>query len=258
MYHYLYHQSLKKSKYNTLVLDIDSRIHKLGLDGTKYRLGSYTSVPESVTQALRDQTNTIVVIGDDELFSQVINQICTQPNSKITIGYIPAFGESNITKSLGISLQGEAVQTLARRRVEDIRVGQVGDLYFIDSLSLYKLPITINHDHMYTTSFTHKKGLVTIHNLPDHSLPKDLILQSNPKDETLEIVFRIVPKGLFKGKTEPYVDSIFSAKHITIESSQNRAKTVEIDGYIKIKTPLTVGVRKEPLKIIVGKDRLFS
>lgn len=257
MYHYLYHQALKKSKFNALVLDIDSRIHKLGLDGTKYRLGSYTSVPESVTQALRNERNTLVVIGDDTLFSQVVNQVCTHPHAEITIAYIPAFTESNITRSLGIPLGGEAVQTLAQRRVEYLKVGQIGDLYFIDSVAISKLPITINYGRNYQTSFNHKHGLVTIHNLPDSTLPTEHHIVSDPRDDMLEVVFRVVPKGLFKGKTEPHINSVFHAKDISITNEQQRNKPVMLDNHLTIKTPLTIGVRREPIRMIVGKSRLF-
>lgn len=257
MYHYLYHQLLKKSKYNKLVLDIDSRIHKLGLDGTKSRLGSYTSIPESVAQALRDRTETLVVVGDDHLLSDVINQLCTQDSSHITLAYIPAFKESNITKSLGIPVGGEAVQTLARRRVEPITVGCVGDVFFIDALTLSKLPIVIEHDDTYRTSFTHKHGIITIHNLPDHTLPQKYHIQSNPKDSIFEVVFKIVPKKLIGRSPDPSIDSIFHAESISITGLQNRIKPVIVDGHTTIKTPLSVGARKDPLNIIVGKNRLF-
>ena len=54
------------------------------------------------------------------------------------------------------------------------------------------------------------------------------------------------------------MDSSLPCKTVKISSLYVREIAVIADGYIKLKTPLTVGVRGKAFKIIVGKNRLID
>lgn len=150
------------------------------------------------------------------------------------------------------------VEVLAGRIIKTLDVGVAGKKYFIDSLVVKSQKVAFIINKSFTLSPNSNITQTKIHNLKDYSLPRKTNRQIDPQDETLNISFITDKRNLLFQRDKPKVDSSLPCKTVKISSLDAREIAVLADGYIKLKTPLTVGVQGRAFKIIVGKNRLID
>lgn len=242
---------------------IEARIIDLGIDGKKKRLNILENMAELVKEIIDKEAETIVAVGNDQTFTQMINVVadlcCSfyvarytsdrdeqrgSRSVKITLGYIPIAKPNKIAKSLGIPSGELACEVLSSRLVETIDLGKVNHSYFFSSLET-EGEVVLSSGRYRIIPLENQK--INIYNFA-----ADIFNASNPKDGILEAV---ISSPSFLGLTR---DSLFPIKKIKINSQIGKEPvSVKVDQNRILKTPLSVEVLPKKLRVIVGRERQF-
>jgi len=255
MYYYIYHPDLKKTKHSKLIIDIETKLNKLGLDGKTIKLGAYASLEERIQELDFTSQDTLVVVGDDELFFNTINLIGSERHKPV-LGYIPIFQDSNLTQNLGLPAGDKSVMVIANRRIENLDLGQVGEDFFLESVKILGPGVELKLNGKFKTQSPLGIGEIEILNLKDLMIDLNQQKQVNPRDGQLEVVFIENKKSLFRNQTKK-INSFFRCKKIYVKSINGEVDLL-VDNYITKKTPQEVIISKNKLKMIVGKNRLIA
>jgi len=244
MHIYIYDYFLKQKKYEKIVAKIETRLTDLGLNGKNCHVGPLKSLRSIVADEIKNNPKTVVAVGDNNTLSQTIN--ATKESGAI-IGFIPVGTNSSIAKTMGIENEDQACNILSARLIETIDMGVINDEYFISSAKIPSQGTIIEINGQYTLEPV-GQGIVKITNLGTGE-PFD---QHNPRDGMLEIEIEIKQKGMLTNKVD---QSFIQSRRLIINNLKQ--KNFIIDESVEIKTPAEIGVIKNGLSLIVGKNRLF-
>ncbi len=251
-YFYLYDSYLQDKNYSNQLIRLETALTDLGLQGKIGRLTLLKSIRDLIDSALRDNSDTIVVVGNDITFSQTAEIVAKYP--KITLGFIPLGQDRQILASLlGIPVGLLACHTLSSRITKQIDVGKINNQFFIQSVAAQgRFNLECESHYRLSTAEPHN---LKICNLDLWGEPKNN--HSNPADNLLEII--LTPQKdsswLASFKKQPALQpTILPLKNLLLEASGDNI-TLLVDGHKVLKTPATVTVANEKLKIIVGRGR---
>jgi len=290
MYYYLVDPSKFEGKnfefYQTQLLALLGEYH---VAGEVARVTKLRTVGDLVATAFSRGVSTLVVVGDDETFNQVVGVCKGKP---VTLGYVPINDSSEVAQVFGIRSLEEAVATIAKRRVVNLDLAKVGENYFIAALNFGFLPekfftaapnepmpgwfsslrafsaiapqeVTLTFDGNF--SATSKLLAGSIINVRDHSSVNPEVSLGDPRDQLLDAVmtgelskfqaFRY--RKLLADKSYEAVPggSVVHAKTIEIKSPEGLP--IYLSGRIIAHTPVTVTIGNQTLRVIVGKERQF-
>ncbi len=243
---YIYDDFLNKSRYNRAINRIEIRLTDLGLNGKIIRLGTIKNIKSLIQQEVRNGAKNIIAVGNNSTANKVASALVDDKLSDlfskdILFSLIPIGENQSIANALGIKNEAEACNIILARRIEKIDIGQAGRYYFLNKAEIKKSLINVDFSEQYNLEIP-KKSSLSIYNLNDN--PK---LKANnklkPNDGALDM--------FITGKSGDY--SYFSVEKIKISGPGQ----LILDNSIKINLPINVGVIRNKLKIIVGKDRLF-
>jgi len=245
MHVYVYDDYLNKSKYNRIINRVEIRLTDLGLNGKILRLAGIKNIKAAIQNEIRIGAKTIVAVGNNQTVNKIIGAIINDDiygdfQKKTLLGIIPIGNDNSIATSFGIKNTEEACNILLARRVEKIDLGLAGKNYFLNEVSIQSQGATLEFDD-YSIE-TMEKGEIKIINLLKD---KDEDIKSNPHDGMLDIIIKT------KKKDRTY----FNSKKFKIV---NPSEKLIVDGIVEIDTPAEIGVLKDRVNIIVGKDRLFE
>ncbi|MFA4818261.1 MAG: diacylglycerol kinase family protein [Patescibacteria group bacterium] len=254
-YFYLYDSYLQDRSYSNQLIRLETTITDLGLQGKVGRLTLLKSIRDLIENALRDNTDTIVVVGNDITFSQTAEILALHP--KITLGFIP-LGPTNQTLAylLGIPLGILACHTLSSRIVEKINLPKINNQSFIKSAEAQGVA-TFNCENHYQLSVSYPH-YYKICNLDVWGESDQAI--SNPKDGLVEVVLTPhKPKSWWNKfkKTPASSPTVLPLKNVRLDAVGDSLSLL-IDGHRVIKTPATVVATGDYLRVIVGRDRKFK
>lgn len=248
-YFYFIDTFVSNKKYQTQLNQIENRLMQLGINGHTERLTMLKSLREMVESAIKHEAKTIIAIGNDDTVSKMMSFL---PNHPVTFGVIPVGEPNTIADKLGIPHGLPACDALSARITTKIDLGRVNNSYFISSLAL-PAGQTVSMDFgTYHISTLTPTSTIHICNINGHAS------KSDPTDGKLEAVVQEsrVPGGWFSKKPKYTTHSVFPLKKVKI-TSKHHSLPVIADGQLMIKTPVTVEVAPQKLKVIVGKNRMF-
>lgn len=260
MYLYLYDNFLNASKYHKLLSRTETRLTDLGIGGKISRLSPLKNLQNLIMDEVRFGVKTIIVVGNDETVSMVINNIVHCEN--IAFGIIPIGDANGIAENLGIPRGELACDIISSRRIKKIDLGRVNNIYFISGINIAcENQITLQCEDSYTIIPQTRACLVHIYNLKPHGMefvekntffkPNDGFLEACilPRHQTSRTIF-----GL-KKKNKNITDSIVPFKKISVLSKKNI--TITTDGKKILKPPVDIEVVPHKLTVIVGKHPFF-
>ncbi|MFA6410300.1 MAG: diacylglycerol kinase family protein [Candidatus Buchananbacteria bacterium] len=254
MYLYLYDSFLNNKKYNSLLARIETRLTDLGIGGKIYRLSPLRNVNDLLADEVKHGIKTVIVVGDDKTFTQIINAVA---KLDIILGFIPVGNENKIAQMLGIGSPDQACETIAARIVEKVDLGQANGTFFLSNITVSAGDVTIECENNYRIK-PQGNDQVCICNLrPILANAQNQTNYFNPQDGHLEILIQPITswfENAFK-KSAQLKKSIIPFKKIAIKSKTSLS--VITDGQRVLKTPVEVEIATEKLKIIVGKKRMF-
>jgi len=245
MHVYIYDEYLNKTKYNRAINRLEIRLTDLGLNGKIIRLGGIKNIKGTIQNEIKLGAKTIIAVGNNQTVNKIIGAIIDTEiygdfQKKTLLGLVPIGDDNSIAASFGIKNIDEACNILLARRVEKIDLGLVGNYYFLNQASIQSLGTTIEIDD-YSLEIM-EKGEVRIINLLSDQ--KETI-KSNPHDGKLDILIR----------TRKRDESLITVKNLKVSNPQEK---LIVDGVVEINTPVQVGIMKDKVSVIVGKDRLFE
>ncbi len=253
MYVYLYDQFLKEKRFSEALKLIETRLTDYGIAGRIIRLQHFTSPETIIAEAVRKGAKTIVVVGNDITFAKVLSRGAAYP---VTYGFIPIGPENSIASVLGIPVNAEAADVLARRRKVFLDAGWFNNRFFISQLHIPPHPITVEYDERFkVSSATAKMELVVCNLQPYYWQRQGREMIVHPQDGKLEAFVRpVVKSGWFK--REEFEDpSIFPFEEMVVESKT--PFLVEADGKTSKESKITIKLSRSQIEMIVGKERKF-
>lgn len=257
MYLYLYDSFLNDKKYASLLAKIETRLTDLGIGGKIFRLSPLRNVSELINDEARAGAKTIVVVGNDKTFTQIINLAA---KTDVTIGIIPVGPDNKIANSLGIHSPESGCSVLAARTIEKIDLGRANGTYFLSNLTLSPGDVTIECEEQYKITPQIQQQISICNLKPATADSFSVGNYFNPKDGMLEILIqplKPIARGLGQlfRRSSGSSNSIIPFKKIAIRSRDS--VNVLTDGQRILKTPVEIEIVPKKLKIIVGKDRIF-
>ncbi len=252
-YFYLYDSYLQDKKFSNQLIRLETTLADLGIQGKIGRLTLLKSMRDLIEGGLRDNTDTVVVVGNDTTFSQAAEVIAKK--TKTTMGFIP-LGEKNQTLAdlFGIPIGLLACHTLSSRIIAQIDLGKINNQFFIRSVAGEGLA-SIDCDGQYQINLD-SPHFIKICNLD--SWPDQTQFVSDPQNNLLEVILAPKQMGSWWGskKNKPSA-SLLPLKTFKISSLEKDELTLIVDGHKIVKTPVVLNVAVEKLRIIVGRNRLF-
>src|SRR3989338_7559622 len=127
MYYLIFDSFASKPKYQKTVAQIEGRFVDLGLKMNVIKLNLLRSLKETIEEGVKKGVQTVVAVGDDSLFTKLINLAA---DKKIVVGFIP-LRPSRITSLLGIPEGEAACSIISARRTAVLDLGKINNLYFV-------------------------------------------------------------------------------------------------------------------------------
>lgn len=251
MHYYIYDNFLKGKKYQRAVMRIEARLTELGMKGKVARISLLRNIRDAVREAARANATTIIAVGSDKTFSEVLNSL---PDFSVVLGYIPISPDSYFGDLLGIPPQEFACDILANRIITQVDVGQVGDKYFLSGVDLQKHPESLECDHTYSIKPQFGYQNISVYNIAPQIFSQPALV--DPSDGRLATVVTDDPpfwRQLF-GR-EPNKPSVISVKHVSINNPT--PIPLMIDRAVPMQGPTTITLAAKKIKVIVGKERQF-
>lgn len=249
MYLYLYDSFLNNKKYGKLLAKIETRLTDLGVGGKIFRLSPLRNTTELLNDEVKNGVKTVVVVGNDKSFTEVIN-VATKLD--VTLGIIPVGSGNTIAKMLGVNSPDEACNIIAARIVEKMDLGKANGIYFLSSISVTVGQVTIECENKFRLK-PQSQDQVSICNLKPAYARASSEGHFNPRDGMLEVLVQSASRGLFRNKATQ--QSVVPFKEVAIRSRESLP--VITDGKKVLKTPVQVKIIPKKLRVIVGKGRMF-
>ncbi|MFA5184560.1 MAG: diacylglycerol kinase family protein [Patescibacteria group bacterium] len=245
MHVYIYDDYLNKGKYHKTINRLEIRLTDLGLNGKIIRLGGIKNIKGTVQNEIRLGAKTIIAVGNNQTVNKIIGAIIDTDlygdfQKKTLLGIIPIGDDNSIAASFGIKNEAEACNILLARRIEKIDLGLVGNHYFLNQATIQSADTTLEIDD-YSIEVSEKGEVQIINLLSD----KDIKIKSSPHDGQLDVYI----------KTRKKDQTYLTAEKLKVSNPKHK---LVIDGILEIETPTEIGIIKDRVNIIVGKDRLFE
>jgi len=224
---------------------MEIRLTDLGLSGKIIRLSTIKNIRGSIQNEIKLGAKNIVAVGNNQTINKIIGAIIDTDvygdfQKNTLLGIIPIGDDNTIANSFGIKNEEDACNILLARRVEKIDIGLIGKHYFLNQATIESSGTKVEIDK-YSLE-VEERGEVKIINLL--SDPQEEI-KSNPHDGLLDIYIKT------RKKDETYL----TADKIKISNLKHK---LLIDGVVEIETPVEIGIMKNKLNTIVGRDRVFE
>lgn len=243
MYCYLYDEYIQGNKrFEKELALIENRLTDLGISGKVSRLALFRNAEEMIRDEIGKGVTTVIVLGNDDTVRKVLNVIA---ESRVVFGMIPIGPKNELARLMGIPEGVAACDVLSARRVETIDVGLINGRKFITGVRMPQFRAELTCEDQYRIMPTSVAEL-EIQNLAE---------VSNPCDGLLQTVIRAdVKQGIFGRKKR--TESLLPLKFMTIRS--DKPICVFADGEPIEGTRFDISVEPLGLKMIIGKDRVFS
>ncbi|HNU97021.1 MAG TPA: diacylglycerol kinase family protein [Candidatus Portnoybacteria bacterium] len=243
---YIYDDFLNKGRYRRALNKVEIRLTDLGLNGKIIRLGSIKNVKEVIQTEIKNGVKTIVAVGNNATANKVISAMITNKaydffQKDVLFSIIPIGDNNSIATSFGIKKEEEACNILLARRIKQIDIGIAGNNIFLNKVEILseQAEVKINEDYILEIN---KKTPAKIINLNDDT-KLSLGKRIDPYDNKLNLIIE-----------KKINDTTFITGDDFKISGQGK---LLLDESIEVLLPAEVGLIKEKINIIVGKDRSF-
>jgi len=243
---YIYDDFLNKGRYRRALNKVEIRLTDLGLNGKIIRLGSIKNVKEVIQTEIKNGVKTIVAVGNNATANKVISAMITNKaydffQKDVLFSIIPIGDNNSIATSFGIKKEEEACNILLARRIKQIDICIAGNNIFLNKVEILseQAEVKINEDYILEIN---KKTPAKIINLNDDT-KLSLGKRIDPYDNKLNLIIE-----------KKINDTTFITGDDFKISGQGK---LLLDESIEVPLPTEVGLIKEKINIIVGKDRSF-
>ncbi len=254
MYVYLYDNFLRHKNFVSTIRQMEIMLTDFGIAGKILRIQNYTDSKAIIEDEIKRGAKTVVVVGNDSTFGQVLSRSAT---CDCTFGFLPVGPNNTIAEVLGIPAGVDACTTLSRRRKEFLDIGWMNNRYFVSQLHVFPGKLEVIYDERFKVSANDKMEVVVCNLQPffwkrDKNDKEQRIV--HPQDGKLEAFLRPLTKKGWWGYNyeEP---SIFPFEEMVIMAKE--PFTVEADGKVSKEIKIKIKLAHGKVEMIVGRNRQF-
>jgi diacylglycerol kinase family enzyme len=270
MYYYIVDpQKISQREFERVQNLLYSSLSEYRISGEVVRSTGLRTINQLVENAFAHGAKTIVAVGSDDTLHDVINAV---RDREVTIGFVPIF-DTEISSLLGVSNISQAAKTIGARRIAELDLGVVNGNYFLSKLSF-----GLGAETSGGSTIFNFKLIRTLFNLPQIEVK---FSADNQYQATTPVVGGLIINSLTEGvfnvmllpklskiKTLRFRQQILSGNYGQVPgASMIHVQKMEIlnppglairaGGRVIAKTPVTIEILPQALKIIVGRDRKF-
>ncbi len=254
MYVYIYDNFLRDKKFAATIKTMEVSLTDYGIAGKILRLSNYNDARPIIEEEIRRGAKTIVIVGNDETFGQILSRAAT---AECTFGFLPVGPHNTIAEVLGIGEGVVGCDVLSRRRKQLLDVGWVNNRYFVGQLHVMPSRVEVVYDERFRVTANDLMEVVVC-NLQPFYWKKSKKDQNehvvHPQDGKLEAFIRPLTKKRWWGYT--YEDpSVFPFNEMEIHADE--PFTVVADGRTTKEIKLKIHLAQSRIDMIVGRDRKF-
>lgn len=291
MYYYVVNPASGGGKINKIQDRLKDRLKRLGIMGEFVKSTGPGDVAKLAKLGVEKGFKTIVAVGGDSTINEVMNSVID--NEKVALGVIPTSNTNELASILGITDWYGATAVLAARKVEEVDLGQIGNRFFVTSVSVGfeprvaglkalaagNLPTKIRyHLGMFKESTTYKPVSAKLRFDGNYEVEAECfnIIISNAQFSTVKaaklkrgdslldtvVITKIPPSKMLKysylsdtSAIELPKISVFHSKKIEITTRE--PVDVSVDGQVAAKTPIVAKIADKKLRVIVSRKRKF-
>lgn len=256
MHFYLYDKSVTERKYEGTLTKIENRLIELGINGHTEKMSVLKSTPALIRDSIDRGANTVVVVGNDETFLDVVEVIGNFP--KAVLGFIPLEEHTKVGPLLGIPPYEAACDVLSMRIIEHMDLGVINDEhYFLGSLEM-PAQAELEFEGPYTVKTKSNTNHLAITNL-GRMFSGDEELVRNATDGHMEaIVVKQEKRGLFRRGEVATSESVIPFTNTRVLSASTDEVKAVADSRKSYSTPMNIRVAPKKLRVIVGKSRQIA
>jgi len=256
-------QKLNQREFERVQNKLYSSLSSYRVSGEVVRATGLRTINQLVENAISHETKTIVAVGSDETLNDVINAI---KGREVVCGYIPLV-DSEIANILGMGSIENSAKTIGLRRVEEMDLGKVNDNYFLSKLSfglgpenlglkslfnLQNFEVKFSADDQFKASVSAVGGtIVNVDTDPTDGIADVFLLPKLSKLQTLRYRTQILKQEFEKipGSSRVHINKlqILSPEGLPLYCGNK----------IIARTPATIEIVPQAIKMIVGKERKF-
>jgi hypothetical protein len=226
---------------------MEIRLTDLNLNGKILRLSGIKNIKKAIENEIRLGAKTIVAVGNNQTVNKIIGAIISADvyaefQKKTLLGIIPIGDDNSIATSFGIKNEEMACNIILARRIEKIDLGIVNNYYFLNHAQIQSQNSIVKIKNYKLEP--QKKGEIKIINLLSNKEEKKDTLNSSPHDGLLDVIIKGGKKDI----------TFINTKNLIIENPNHK---LLIDNVLEVETPVEIGILKNTINVIVGKDRIF-
>jgi len=254
MYVYLYDNFLRQKNFASTIRAMEIRLTDYGIAGKILRLHNFIDAKAIVEDEIRKGAKTLVIVGNDSTFGQVLSRSAT---CNCTFGFLPVGPHNTIAEVLGIPVGIDSCDVLSRRRREHLDVGWINSRYFVSQLHVMRGRLEVVYDERFKVTATDMMEVIVCNLQPffwkrSKKDPEEHVV--HPQDGKLEAFIRPLTKKGWWGYNyeEP---SIFPFEEMIITANEPFA--VEADGKVTKEVKVKIKLAHSKIDMIVGRNRKF-
>lgn len=249
VYYYIYDEFTQEKKYQKELAAIERRLTDLELGGKISRLALFRSPEDLIRDELKRGVSTVVVVGNDATVFKVLDVVTEYD---VTLGVIPVGEKNSIATALGVPDGELACDTLSARIVENLDTGFINGKRFLTRAVIENFSGEISCGTF--AVFPAPEGKLEVRNLfvgaeGEPVMPKDGFLHLTLSTQGPSSSWSIF------GRNKKHVSHI-PLQTFTITTPS--VVSMQIDDDILEDKRFTIGVDPHTLKVITGRDRLFT
>ncbi|MEK7130505.1 MAG: hypothetical protein AAB793_02515, partial [Patescibacteria group bacterium] len=227
------------------LVELEKNIVELGIAGSLVRLSPLKTIQDTLSSRNFQNIQTIVGVGGDELFFDLLDCVCDKPLVLGMIALIP----SPILKQLGVPLGLDGCKTIAHRITKSIDCGRINQKYFFSSV-IIPFSYEANLDGRFNLSIDASEVVANDMFMRVVNIDFNEPVPHQAERLKLEVVKKT--KKMFRGETSETQSSFIFSK---LKISGSSEEPVVADGQKTFKPPLEITAAPQSLKMIVGKNR---
>jgi diacylglycerol kinase family enzyme len=253
MYFYFYDKLTQDKKYESLLVQVETRLIDLGLNGRVEKLSIFKNAREIIRDAVKKGAKTIIAVGDDKTFTTVVNMVATHD---VTMGFIP-IEPGVFSRLLGIPAGEAACDVLSKRLYQTIDLGCIQDFYFVGSVGgQTTAPVTLRCDDAYTVTAPAQTQLL-FSNVGNVFGKSSVVENAADGALRMRLVAPSVSAGFLRRKQPGAPETLVRARTIEV-LSPNAELSLTADQNSSFHSPCTITVAPHALKVVVGRERLLA
>lgn len=227
------------------LVELEKSIVELGIAGSLIRLSPLKTIQDTLSSRNFQNIQTIVGVGGDELFFDLLDCVCDKP---LVLGMI-AFMPSPTLKHLGVPEGLDGCKTIAHRITKSIDCGRINQKYFFSSVVI-PFSYEANLDDRFNLSIDASE--VVANGMFMRAVSIDFNEPAPHQAERLKLEVIKKSKKMFRGEISETQSSFVFSK---LKISGSGEEPVTADGQKTFKPPLEIMAAPKSLKMIVGKNR---